>query len=314
MDTALTAAGVVDAADPTADPSRDVELGQSQRQYHNTSRASLPISHRRSFSTKSGRTRALSGAVNVASEPASAIDRPSYDGPGETDLEEHEDEDENEIPWGPQHPCYPHLNPHVPLSSPLYQSTRVVRIRRDWMAAGDLAPAFSTLYPEILDPALPEQPFRDLITYINKHLLKAFSPWIARNWFDAGMGLLTGWLWDDLGMTGAKKKLSKLEQWIERWNREVGSAEGVKVISLQRTAYLCLDMQIPDPQLGVADGYGTESAYMTDQSQTTRSMGTSMYSRPSDGDIRYDGVAEERPAMPPIPQKFLQPTVPVTIT
>jgi len=174
------------------------------------------------------------------------------------------------------------------------------------MVAGDLAPAFSTLYPEILDPALPEQPFRDMVTYINKNLLKIFNPWTARNWFDAGMGLLTAWVWDDIGANGAKKKLLKLEEWIERWNREIGAAEGVKVIPLQRTAYLCLDIQIPDPQLGVPDGYGTEaSAYMTDQTQTTRSYGTSLYSRPSDSDIRHDGASEIRPAMPPIPQKFL---------
>jgi len=310
MDTALTAAGVVDAADPTADPSRDVELGHNQRQqYQNTSRASLPLSHKRSFSTRSGRTRTTSGPSGLPAQSGPTAARISYDAPADTEQEE---DDDNETPWGPQHPCYPHLNPHVPLTSPLYQSTRVVRIRRDWMVAGDLAPAFSTLYPEILDPALPEQPFRDLVQFINKRLLDAFSPWTVRNWFDAGMGLLTGWLWDDMGATGAKKKLSKLEEWIVRWNKEVGGAEGVKVIPLQRTAYLCLDIQIPDPQLGLADGYGTESAYMTDQSQTSRSYGTSLYSRPSVTDMRNDGGVDERPAMPPIPKKYLDQAAIVT--
>ncbi len=55
--------------------------------------------------------------------------------------------------WGPQHPCYPHLNPHVPVDSHEYVTTRIIRIRRDWLLEGDLAPTFSNLYPEILDPA-----------------------------------------------------------------------------------------------------------------------------------------------------------------
>merc|ERR1711939_1100769 len=110
--------------------------------------------------------------------------------------------------WGPQHPCFPHMNPHVPLSSPLYQTTRIIRIRRDWMIEGDLAPTFSNLYPEILDPAgVSEQEFRTLVERVNNELIPAFSPWSIRNLVDGVLGLLTGWIWDDMGFTAVKSRL-----------------------------------------------------------------------------------------------------------
>ena len=156
-----------------------------------------------------------------------------------------------ELAWGPSHPCFPHLNSHVPVSSPEYESTRIIRVRRDWMIRGDLAPAYSNLYPEILDPSLPEHEFRTLIHYINKTLVDAFDPYSIRNTLDGLLGLVTGWLWEDLGLTGAKGRLKRLEQWIEDWNRTNGEREGVKVIPLRRTGYMNLDIQIPDPQLKV---------------------------------------------------------------
>lgn len=144
----------------------------------------------------------------------------------------------DEYPWGPSHPCFPHPNPHVPLSSPLYESTRVIRIKRDWMIAGDLAPAFSNMYPEILDPLLPEGQFRQIVSKLNDELIDIFSPWRWRNWLDIMLAALTFWIWDDLGMTDVKQRLIALEEWLERWNREVGAKDGVTVIPLRRTAYM----------------------------------------------------------------------------
>ncbi|KAM3082923.1 hypothetical protein ACMFMF_002572 [Clarireedia jacksonii] len=157
--------------------------------------------------------------------------------------EDHGDGDDTEE-WGPQHPCFPHMNPHVPLSSPLYHSTRIIRIRRDWMIEGDLAPTFSNLYPEILDPAgVSEQDFRRIIEKINGELIPAFNPWGARNIFDGVMGLLTGWVWDDLGWTGVKGRLERVEKWLEEWNRDMelrakepGTAP--RIVSLKRTGYM----------------------------------------------------------------------------
>ena len=34
--------------------------------------------------------------------------------------------------------------------------------------------------------------------------------------------------------------------WIEKWNKDVEHAKGVEVIPLRRTAYLSVDIQIPD--------------------------------------------------------------------
>ncbi|KAI9818440.1 MAG: hypothetical protein M1827_000499 [Pycnora praestabilis] len=156
-----------------------------------------------------------------------------------------------EYAWGPSHPCFPHINPHVPLTSPLYTSTRIIRIRRDWMIAGDLAPTFSNLYPEILDPLMSEEQFRTIIVRLNGDLIQAFDPWGWWNWVDGVMGLLTFWLWDDFGFTSVKRRLKHVEAWLEEWNRTVGEREGVAIIPLRRTAYMSLDIQIPDPHVGV---------------------------------------------------------------
>lgn len=156
-----------------------------------------------------------------------------------------------ELAWGPAHPCFPHMNPHVPTTSDEYANTRVIRIRRDWMVKGDLAPTFSNLYPEILDPLLSEQEFRTVIAKINEELVRTFDPYRTRNWIDGAVGLLTGWIWDDVGANHTKSEIRSLEQWLEKWNQEVGVKEGVKLIPLRRTGYLTLDIQIPDPKIGV---------------------------------------------------------------
>ncbi|KXG49977.1 Golgin subfamily A member 7/ERF4 [Penicillium griseofulvum] len=156
-----------------------------------------------------------------------------------------------ELAWGPAHPCFPHINPHVPIGSREHMTTRVIRIRRDWMIKGDLAPTFSNLYPEILDPLLSEQEFRRVISTVNDGIVKAFDPFSFRNWFDGVMGLLTGWVWDDLNAPGTKSQLQNVETWLENWNREVGAKDGVHIWSLRRTAYMSLDIQIPDPKVGI---------------------------------------------------------------
>lgn len=157
-----------------------------------------------------------------------------------------EDVHADEDAWGPQHPCYPHLNPHVAPDSLHYAATRIIRIKRDWMLQGDLAPTFSNLYPEILDPAgLPEQEFRRIIETLNGELVPIFDPYSARNVMDAVLGLVTGWLWDDLGLTAAKKRLDRLERWIDDWNRDMrktmGSQDGImapQIISLRQSGYM----------------------------------------------------------------------------
>ena len=156
--------------------------------------------------------------------------------------------------WGPQHPCFPHMNPHVPLSSPLYQTTRIIRIRRDWMIEGDLAPTFSNLYPEILDPAgVSEQEFRTLVERVNNELIPAFSPWSIRNLVDGVLGLLTGWIWDDMGFTAVKSRLNNVERYLEEWNREMegrskeGPGSAPKVVPLRRTGYMNVRFDFSTP-------------------------------------------------------------------
>ncbi|KAK1750727.1 Golgin subfamily A member 7/ERF4 family-domain-containing protein [Echria macrotheca] len=181
--------------------------------------------------------------------------------------------------WGPQHPCYPHLNPHVPVDSPEYASTRIIRIRRDWLLEGDLAPTFSNLYPEILDPAgVNEQEFRRIIEKLNSELVPAFSPYSWRNILDGVLGLATGWLWDDFGFTAVKTRLRNLERWVEQWNLEMEKTFSAdestippRIVPLRRTGYMTLDIQIPDPEIAPAPPStpGASRQGMAEESPTT---------------------------------------------
>ena len=209
-----------EAEAPSRGFSGDLERGPDiLGHHHNGSRSSLP-----------------DGMVSPVSSSDSSI-------MGDPDQPDPSDE------WGPQHPCFPHLNPHVPLNSPEYAQTRIIRIRRDWLIEGDLAPTFSNLYPEILDPAgVSEQEFRRVIEKLNRELVPIFSPYSWRNVLDAVLGLLTGWVWDDLGFTNAKVRLRDLEGWIEQWNAEMEKAAGgsdetggvlaPKIVPLRRTGYM----------------------------------------------------------------------------
>lgn len=150
------------------------------------------------------------------------------------------------------------------------------------MITGDLAPTFSNIYPEILDPWVSEQDFRILIQTVNDGLIKAFKPGGWRAWVDTVLGVATGWLWEDIGAAAVKTQVRKVEGFIEDWNggREGRSGEdGAKVVPLRRTGYLSvswkilpllsfpgiphakrnpvapilqLDIQIPDPHVGPA--------------------------------------------------------------
>ncbi|KAJ9628545.1 hypothetical protein H2203_002446 [Taxawa tesnikishii (nom. ined.)] len=153
-----------------------------------------------------------------------------------------------ELPWGPQHPCFPHPNPHVPVASPLYSSTRIIRVKRDWLASGDLYPAYQNVYPEVLSDCLSEAEFRNVVETLNARLKAAYTPWSAGSWIDGVLSVATGGVWDDVGLTVGKRKADGVEKWIEEWNREMEkSGREVRLIGLKRTGYLSLDIQILDP-------------------------------------------------------------------
>lgn len=169
--------------------------------------------------------------------------------------------------WGPQHPCYPHPNPYAALGSSLAHSTRIIRIPRSYMVCGDLAPTFSDLYPELLaDAGISEDRFRRSVEELNALLIKVFSPRGGRNFVDGMLGLMTGWVWDDIGQLAVKQGVREVEALIERWNGELETikAEG-RWIGLRKSAYMSLDIQIPTPDIGEeaeadADGEGRGTA------------------------------------------------------
>jgi hypothetical protein len=115
------------------------------------------------------------------------------------------------------------------------------------MLEGDLAPTFSDLYPEILaDAGLTEGEFREVVGEVNGKLVQIFSPFNWRNVLDALLGLVTGWVWDDLGWTYAKSQLRKVEQGLEAWNRrlekEAGGAGGARFVPLRRSGYMTVSL------------------------------------------------------------------------
>lgn len=109
------------------------------------------------------------------------------------------------------------------------------------MLAGDLAPTFSNIYPEILEPWVSEGDFRVLIKSVNEGLIEAFRPGGWRALGDAILGVGTGWLWEDLGGAGVKGGVRGVERLIEGWNRQVGDGE-VRVVPLRRTGYLSVSL------------------------------------------------------------------------
>ena len=136
----------------------------------------------------------------------------------------------------------------------------MIRVPRDWTAAGDRRPAFSNTFPEILSPWVRDADFRRLIEPLNARLRDAFEPAGWRAWLDAAMGVLTGWLWEDLGLHRGKAAVRALEEIVETWNRErvlearnsgAPPEEVVRCVELRRTGFLCLDFVIPDPKVSV---------------------------------------------------------------
>jgi hypothetical protein len=110
------------------------------------------------------------------------------------------------------------------------------------MQVGDLAPTYSNLYPEILDPHMTEDQFRRLVEHINKELIAAFNPYGARNVLDTVLSVATFWLWEDFGFAAVKGRLDKLEKFLVDWNRDIGMKEGVAIIPLRRTGYMSVRM------------------------------------------------------------------------
>lgn len=158
-------------------------------------------------------------------------------------------------PWNERHHCFPHQNPHVPAGSPLAAATRIIRIPRDYTIVGDLAPTFSNIFPETLSPWVSEQDFRSIADRINTRLIEAYDPFTWRAALELLLGLLTGWLWDDLvggkGQRGAMAVEAMIRDWnaartAEREERErrtgiVDEEEAlVRMIDLRRTGYLCV--------------------------------------------------------------------------
>lgn len=135
----------------------------------------------------------------------------------------------------------------------------MIRVPRNWTVAGDLYPAYSNVYPEILAPWVSEVDFRTLIEGLNTKLAQVFDPTGARAWVDGVLGCLTGWVWEDLGFNKSKSGMRDIEKFIDKWNQEVKTksqaedADLVQCIQLRRTGFLSIDIVIPDPKVMVVN-------------------------------------------------------------
>ncbi|KAL8935258.1 MAG: hypothetical protein Q9216_005522 [Gyalolechia sp. 2 TL-2023] len=159
-------------------------------------------------------------------------------------------------------------NPRTSYSSHLSATTRIIRIPRDWMIAGDLAPQYSNTYPEILEPWVSEQDFRTLLARVNEGLLEAFRVDGWRAWADMIAGVATGWLWEDLAgeKVRVKKGVRGTEAWIEEWNHGGGrESDGVRCIPDPKVRVVESEEPEPEPehQLETATPTATETAPST---------------------------------------------------
>lgn len=261
MDTLHKLAGVTEASNNHAQPPQPVPERPPIPQDTETtaadaraSRSSLPLNRRASHkSIRSSRNdQPLHGdadAPPVPSVPQTNGAGGSLQGSAASGSEEEEDD---EYAWGPAHPCFPHPNPHCAPDSEEARNTRVIRVRRDWLAAGDLYPQYANLYPEILDFHVSDEDFRFLISNINARVKDAFDPSSTRAWIDSAMGLVTGYIWDDLGLTGAKRGVKALEAFVESWNAEKrAKRKEVVLIQPRKTGFMTLDFVVPDPGVDV---------------------------------------------------------------
>ncbi|TKX25479.1 hypothetical protein C1H76_2129 [Elsinoe australis] len=240
------------------------------------SRASIPLDRRpsrKSIVSQKSRSSLMGAPASEApplppkaAERAAAQHGPQYSvtssslpngGPDTTAQEADEEGSDTEgedLPWGPTHPCFPHPNPHVPKGSEAHETTRVIRVQRDWLVAGDAYPQFQNVYPEILAEWISEEEFRRVIEEVNGRCKVAFDPEGTRAKVDAVMGLLTGFVWDDAGFTGVKQGVKGLEGWMEGWNRErEGRGLEGRLVPLRTTGWLNLDVVIPDPGIDIVD-------------------------------------------------------------
>lgn len=172
----------------------------------------------------------------------------------------------HESEWNSTHPCFPHRNPYVPIGSSLYESTRVIRIARDFMVYGDLAPAYSNVFPDILEPHVTEDQFRVVIARVNEQLQIAFDPWNMWNWIDAIVGLLTLWLVEELVSTHCKRVLRRVEVYLEERNRELEeSGQKAVFVPLRRTGYMnvggVIRVSPPLLVLTIVVGYTNSGSY-----------------------------------------------------
>ena len=246
------------APDPPSANSGDAET-QAPPLSHRASRSSLPLNRQPSHkSFRSSRSKHNSNTL-ADYPPPPPLDQVQIDAmhlpPDQHQRSQRTSQasattssTDEDFAWGPSHPCFPHPNPHCLPNSEESHTTRVIRVRRDWLTSGDLYPQYANLYPEILDPMVSDDDFRFLIANLNAQLKAAFDPFSTRAWVDAVLGVLTGYLWDDFGFTGAKRGEKSIEQTLEKWNRErEGSGAEVRAVQLRRTGFMSLDFVVPDP-------------------------------------------------------------------
>jgi len=122
------------------------------------------------------------------------------------------------------------------------------------LAAGDVYPALQNLYPEILVDYISEAEFRVIVETLNDMLKEAFTPWSASSLIDTGLSIITGFLWDNTGLTASKRRIGAIEKWVDEWNREAErQGQDARLIGLRMTGFLSLDIQIPDPHIDETD-------------------------------------------------------------
>ncbi len=164
-----------------------------------------------------------------------------------------------------------------------YNTTRIVRVPRDYSSKGDLCPIFSTYLPGtepgaineyygdlLVDEFIPrgvnhlknkfgyssisplnlylsKDEFQEIIFQINNYCNLIFNPFQFKNLLFNSIAFLTLWIGENLFTDPSKKALKDLDLFIDKINEEKLKLKQIKLISPRRSGFLSLDFQIPRP-------------------------------------------------------------------
>lgn len=154
-----------------------------------------------------------------------------------------------------------HPNIYVEHKNESMVPQRCVRIPRDYSVVGDEYPYFSMhfigeepgAYPNEegahltsrspLKDILTHQQYTDIVSTVNDHMRRAFSPFQKRQFVETVLSFLTLWLFERLIVTTNQRVIRELDAYIERLNAD--NFGRFVLVNPRKGGFLSLDFLVP---------------------------------------------------------------------